>query len=385
MHRNWKIALPLIFIVASIAAASAMFGARPETQHVPVETPTLLVQVAIAERQPVTFTVQSQGSVTPRTETTIVAEASGRIVEVSDAFVSGGSFAEGDVLIRIDPRNYESALLKAQANVARALTQLATESALAGYAEDDWQRLRQSDPRTAPASELALRKPQLQQAIAELQFAEAEQKDAEDDLDRTTIRAPYTGIVRDKVADVGQYVNVGSELARTFAVDFAEVRLPITQQDLRYLDILKLRLGEPFDVVLSAELGGTVYRWPGKITRSERVFDTTSRVLYLVAQVEDPYALGSPATIPLLMGTFVSAEIVGQEAGELFLIPRHALERGNTLWVVDQEGRIYPRELNIVRRDADFVYIAEGLDEGERYCVTPIDQPLPGMKVRFDA
>ncbi len=85
------------------------------------------------------------------------------------------------------------------------------------------------------------------------------------------------------------------------------------------------------------------------------------------------------------MGTFVSAEIVGQEAGELFLIPRHALERGNTLWVVDQEGRIYPRELNIVRRDADFVYVAEGLDEGERYCVTPIDQPLPGMKVRFDA
>ncbi len=134
MHRNWKIALPLIFIGASIVAASAMFGARPETQHVPVETPTLLVQVAIAERQPVTFTVQSQGSVTPRTETTIVAEASGRIVEVSDAFVSGGDFAKGDVLIRIDPRNYESALLKAQANVARALTQLATESALAGYA-----------------------------------------------------------------------------------------------------------------------------------------------------------------------------------------------------------------------------------------------------------
>ncbi len=386
MHRYWKIALPFIFIAAAVIVAYAMIGSRTETQKVAVQVPTLLVQVAIATRQPVTFTVQSQGSVIPRTETTIVAEASGRIVEVSDAFVSGGRFAAGDVLIRIDPRNYESALLRAQANVARAETQLATESALAGYAEEDWQRLRQTTPGAAPATELALRKPQLQQALAELHFAEAELKDAAGDLDRTTIRAPYNGRVRDKVADIGQYVNVGSEIARIFAVDFAEVRLPVTQRDLQYLDTTKLRSNEPFDVMLSAELGGTVSHWSAKITRTEGVFDTTSRVLYLVAQIQDPYAYAEGATSDmLLMGMFVSAEIDGQEAGDLFLIPRSSLERGTTLWVVDDESRIYPRELNILRRDDDFVYVADGLDEGERYCVTPIDQPLPGMKVRFDA
>ncbi len=386
MHRNWKIALPFIFIMSAIAAAYAMIETRTETQKVSVQAPTLLVQVAIAKRQPVTFTVQSQGSVRPRTETTIVTEASGRIVEVSDAFFSGGRFAEGDVLIRIDPRNYESALLRAQASVARAETQFATESALAGYAEEDWQRLRQTTPGTTPATELALRKPQLQEALAELHFAEAELKDAEGDLDRTTIRAPYNGQVRDKVADIGQYLNVGSEIARIFAVDFAEVRLPVTQRDLQHLDTTKLRSNEPFDVMLSAELAGTVSRWSAKITRTEGVFDTTSRVLYLVAQIQDPYAYAEGATSDeLLMGMFVSAEIDGREAGDLFLIPRHSLERGTTLWVVDDESRIYPRELNVVRRDDDFVYVADGLDEGERYCVTPIDQPLPGMKVRFDA
>lgn len=386
MHRNWKIALPFIFIIAAVVAAYAMIGTRAETQKVVVQAPTLLVQVATAKSQPVTFTVQSQGSVMPRTETTIAAEASGRIVEVSDAFVSGGRFAEGDVLIRIDPRNYESALLRAQANVARAVTQLATESALAGYAAEDWQRLRQTTPGTAPATELALRKPQLQQALAELQFAEAELKDAEGDLDRTTIRAPYNGRVRDKVADIGQYVNVGTEIARIFAVDFAEVRLPVTQKDLQFLDITKLRSNEPFNVRLFAELAGSVASWNAKITRTEGVFDTTSRVLYLVAQVQDPYAYAEGATgTPLLMGMFVSAEIDGQAAGNLFLIPRHALERGTTLWVVDDENRIYPRELTVVRRDDNFVYVAEGLDEGERYCVTPIDRPLPGMRVRFDA
>jgi multidrug efflux pump subunit AcrA (membrane-fusion protein) len=105
--------------------------------------------------------------------------------------------------------------------------------------------------------------------------------------------------------------------------------------------------------------------------------------LYLVAQIEDPYDLDGNGQVPLLVGTFVSARIVGRHAGELVLVPRHSLQRGNTLWLLDEEQRIYPREVEVVRRDKDFVYIASGVEAGEQYCVTPIDQPLPGMKVRL--
>ena len=383
MTKFWKIALPFVILGLAVVAALAMFAARPEPQFNSPEPPSLLVEVQAIARQPVTFKVASQGTVSPRTQTTLVAEASGQIVEVSPTFVSCGFFTKGDVLIRIDPRNYASAVKRANADVAKAATQLQTETALAGYAAEDFERLRRVNPAQGPASELALRKPQLRAALAELQSAEAGLEKAQGDLDRTVIRAPYNGLVREKLADVGQYVSAGSQLGVTFAVDVAEVRLPVTQQDLQYLDIGKLRLNSPIEVELTAELGNTDFHWSGIVRRTEGVFDTSNRVLYLVAEIVDPYDLEGNGRVPLLMGTFVSATIGGRFAGELALVPRHSLQRGNTLWMLDEEQRIYPREVEVVRRDQDFVYIADGVSAGEQYCVTPIDQPLPGMKVRL--
>jgi RND family efflux transporter MFP subunit len=321
----------------------------------------------------------------------MMSEVAGQIIEVSPAFVSGGFFKRGDVLVRIDPRNYQSSLKRARAGVAKARTQVATENALAGYAFADWKRLRGVDENNQ-ASDLTLRKPQLQEALAELESKEADLEKAQEDLNRTIIRAPYDGMVREKLADIGQYVNVGAQLARTFAVDRAEVRLPLTQQDLRYLDLRGLDAGVTLPATLSAEIGGQEYSWEAEIVRSEGVFDATSRVLYVVAQIEDPYGLlpGSRAgdqtgdREPLRIGTFVTAEIQGKPGGELFAIPRHAVSRGSVVWVVDEDMRIQSRDVRIVRSDQQFAYVDQGLEAGERYSTTPIDRPLPGMKVRFD-
>jgi len=360
-------------------------NAREVPAKIAIEPPSLLVDIATANRQPVEFSISSQGTVGARTQTNLMAEASGQIIEVSEAFVSGGFFNTGDVLVRIDPRNYQSAVKRARASVAKAETLLAKESALAGYAKEDYKRLLKLKPGTGPASALTLRKPQLLEAVAELQFAEAELEKAEGDLDRTVIRAPYMGMVLEKRADVGQFVSMGSALATTVAVDVAEIRLPVTQRDLAFLDISKIRSGEPLPVVVSAELGGTVFTWQGQITRSEGVFDTASRVLYLVAQIQDPYQLLSKSdAIPLLIGTYVSAEITGRSGGDLFLIPRHSLHRGKTLWLVDEHQQIQPKDVSIVRSDELFFYIDGGIPEGARYCITPLDKPLPGQKVRVN-
>lgn len=380
--------LPVLIIVFASAAAWALVNARPEVATASVATPALLVDVVEAKRNPVTFSVQSQGSVAPRTQTTLVAEASGQIVEVSPAFVSGGFFKKDDVLVRIDPRNYESVVKRAQAAVARAETQLATETATASYAKEDYARLQRLNPNTAPASALALRKPQLSAAMAELQSAQADLEKAQGDLDRTVIRAPYDGLVRQKIADVGQYVNVGSQLATTFAIDIAEVRLPITQNDLQYIDVSRLRDGLPLDAVLQAELGGETFSWPASITRSEGVFDADTRVLYLVAQVSDPYGLQSgveAVQVPLMMGTFVSAQIAGREGGDLFVVPRQSVYRGETIWLVDEDSVIRPARVDVVRADENFFYISDGLVEGDRYCATAVERPLPGMKVRVSS
>ena len=231
-----KSILPVVILLAFVGLSGVLMNAREAPEKIAVEPPSLLVDIATANRQPVEFSISSQGTVGARTQTNLMAEASGQIIEVSEAFVSGGFFNTDDVLVRIDPRNYQSAVKRARANVAKAETLLAKESALAGYAKEDYKRLLKLKPGTGPASALTLRKPQLLEAVAELQFAEAELEKAEGDLDRTVIRAPYMGMVLEKRADVGQFVNMGSALATTVAVDVAEIRLPVTQRDLAFLD-----------------------------------------------------------------------------------------------------------------------------------------------------
>lgn len=376
--------IPILVIAGGILVARAMILSRPEASTKPVLPPAVLVQIAVAEREPVTFSVQSQGSVSPRTQTILVSEVSGLIVKVSDEFVNGGFFSKGDILVRIDPSNYQTALKRATAEVRRAETLVATENALAGYAVKDWQRLRRLNAARKPASDLTLRKPQLAQALAELESADANYQRAVKDLERTAIRAPYDGMIREKQADIGQYVNTGTPLALTFATDFAEVRLPLSQNDLRFITLPSRedKIGLP--VKLHSVIGDVDQVWNARIVRSEGVFDATRRVLHVVAQIEDPYATKTPDREPARIGTFVTAEITGREAGSLFKIPRYSLTRGNTLWVLDKDSLIQPKEIKVVRMDEDFAYVESGIEEGDRYCVTPPPQALPGMQVRLN-
>ena len=375
-----KILLPIGIIAVAALVSWQIIAARPEVERVAAPPPTLLVDVAVAQREPVTFMVRSQGVVSPRTRTTLVSEVSGQIAEVSPVFVSGGFFDKGDVLVRIDPRNYETALKRARSEVAKAQTKVATEHALAGYAYQDWQRLRTLNAAERPASALTLRKPQLAEAVAGLESASADFEKATEDLNRTVIRAPYDGMVREKLADVGQFVNVGTQLAETFATDYAEVRLPLPQIDLQYLELPGPNSDAVLPVTLRADIGGVAQTWEGRIVRSEGVFDADSRVLHVVAQIDNPY--GDKGDEPLRIGTFVTASIQGRPGGDLFVIPRHSLQRGETLWLVGDDMAIQPRNLDIVRADEQFSYVSTGLSDGERYTVTPPEQPLPGMLVR---
>ena len=384
MTRILKIILPVAFIVAAVVASFAMIQTRPDAPKEAAPKPALLVSVATARKEPIQFVIRSRGLVSPRTQTTLVSEVSGQISEVSPDFVSGGFFSRGDVLIRIDARNYATLVKRARAEVAKARTGVATENALAGYAFDDWERLRELNAAAGPASELTLRKPQLQQALAELESKEADLEKVQEDLRQTVIRAPYDGMVREKLADIGQYVNVGAQLVRTFAVDLAEIRLAVTQKDLRFLDLKKLNAGGELPVVLSASIGDQLFEWEARVVRSEGVFDAASRVLYVVAQVDDPYDLAGSGREPLRIGTFVTAVIAGLPGGDLIAVPRHALSRGTTVWVVEGNSTIQPRIVSVVRTDDDMVYLDRGVADGEVYVTAPIDHPLPGMRVRLD-
>ena len=209
--KKWLISIAIIAFAFS--GAFVMVQTRAAPTQMEREIPVLLVDAIEARREPVIFRINTQGAVTPRTQSILVSEVSGQIVEVASNYVSGAFFRKGELLLKIDPRNYQSALKSAQANVARVQTQVAKENALANFALDDWKTLQDLNASTGPISDLALRKPQLAEAVAELTSAEAALEKAQEDLNRTSIRAPYDGMVQEKRADVGQYVNTGSQLA----------------------------------------------------------------------------------------------------------------------------------------------------------------------------
>jgi len=393
-----KLLIPVLIILVSSAAAFWMATQESEPELVKPEPPSMLVDVMQAHAEQVQISIEAQGSVTPRTQTVIVSEVSGLIMEVSPAFVAGGFFKKGDVLIQIDDRNYRADVKRAEASVATAQTLVTRETGLADYAESDWEKAKPSLATSRAASDLALRKPQLAEAVANLDFARAELAKRQGDLDRTIIRAPYDGLVREKRADVGQFVAAGTQLALTFATDVAEIRLPLPDKELPYLNLASLdqtpSRNSPIEdeaqpgpqVTVSAEIGGERSIWSGHIVRSEGVFDDKSRVLYLVAQITDPYNQFTERwSAPLRIGTFVKAEIKGRLVDNIIKLPRKVLQGNNSIWTVGDNNLLKLSEVNLLRSDESHIYVTSGISEGELVCLSALDNPLPGTKVRFEA
>lgn len=385
IRKFFRFILPLLLMGLSIAVVIALVAIAQSKRPDRLETAdqAVLVDVIPAEKTSLNFRVFSQGSVEPRTETTLVAEVAGQIVSVSPNFLSGGFFRRGEVLLQIDPSDYETALLRAEANLASRKARLADEKARSEQALKDWVNLgRQGEP-----SDLVLRKPQLAEAQAGVQAAEAELQEAERDLQRTRIRVPYDGLVRSKLVDMGQYVAPGTPLGVTFSVDTAEIRLPLSSGDLAYLDLpsaTRLDKAHRVPVTLTAETTGLGGRWQAEIIRTEGVVDPSSRVVYAVAEVVDPYGVLDQSTQPeLIVGTFVRAAIEGRRAENVVVLPRSVLRPDDTVLIADSEHKLEVRPVTVARAEPANVYVSSGIEDGELVVTTSLDAPIPGTLLTF--
>ncbi len=379
MKKTFAILLPPALILISILVVALLAMNRPSPPEREATTAAMLVEVIEAEASDGHFNVNAQGTVKPRTETTIVAEVAGRVVEVSESFSAGGFFRAGEVLAEIDPSDYEAALLQARAEMASAEAQLADERARSEQARKDWERMHGSERQP---SDLVLRLPQLAGAEAAVQAAEAAVMRAERNLERTRIRLPYDGLVRVRDIDLGQYVSAGTSLGQAFAVDVAEIRLPLSDQDLAFLDLPRPGRFDTYftPVTLTGSVGGQRGHWTGRVVRTEGVVDENTRLSYAVVQVDDPYGLlGNLQPLPLQMGTFVQAEVRGRSAEGLIELPRSALREGDTLFMADENDRLEIRNVQVVRATAHRVYLHNDIQTGERVITTAIPVPLPGM------
>ena len=375
--------LPLLVLALGGWTAKSLIDSYEAPQPEPIVVEPPLVHVIPAERTNLTLSVHAEGTVAPRTESQLVPEISGRVVEVSPSLAAGGFFNEGDVLLKIETRVYELAITRAEAAIEQARLRLTTERQEAEVARLEWESLGTGDP-----SPLLFREPQIAEVQASLAAAEANLRQAEYDLERTVLRAPFAGRVRSKQVDVGQFVQRGMTLATLYSVDVAEVRLPIPNSELEFCNLpLAYRdASSPGDgprVKLIAQFAGEEHSWRGRIVRTEGEIDARTRMVNAIAQVQDPYARGrNSRRPPLAVGMFVQAEIEGIRVRDVIRAPRNALRQGNIVYVVDSRGRLQFREVVPLRSERDVVLIREGIKEGELICVSPMEAAVNGMNVR---
>lgn len=378
-----KTLLPLLVLAAGVGGAWWLMATAPEGERKTSKPVIPLVEVVELQPQDYVVEVTSRGTVSPRTQSTLVAEVAGKITEVTNRLREGGFFEPDDLLVSIDPRNYESAVTIAQAELAQQKVSLNQEKARSRQADDDWQRLGSG----SKASDLVLRKPQMASSRAAVSAADAQLKQARTDLDRTQIAAPYAGRVLEKKVDVGQYVRSGEVLASIYAIDYVEVKLPLSASQLEQLQLPEHYRGEKPDlnanpaVTLISRSGSSEQQWQGQIVRSTAAIDTRSRQQFVVAQVDDPYARDESGRPPLKMGSFVEAKISGKTFTNVFVIPRSALHEGRDI-LLAVDGKLKRQAVNIIWSQGNDVVVS-GLQAGDKLIVTPPAYAVDGADIKI--
>lgn len=381
MKRLIMKSIPILILLLSAGAYAVMqlFAAKPVTR---LSKKTLMTAEFIkTHTRTVTVTVHSRGTVEPCLRTSLTAEVYGRIVRMADGFQTGGYFNKGDLLIEIDSQDYQTAVVQAESILAQTELKLAREQALKFQAERDWKALGPQEPNA-----LALHKPQLAEAVAELQAALAALEKARRELSNTRITAPYDLMVERKQTDLYQYVSPGTPLADVFSVEAAEVRLPVTDADLAHLDVTigtSRRPGALPSAELTTVTAGPPRVWHGKIVRTDGIFDPKTRITHVVVSVDDPYGFHQEAShLPLAMGLFVEARIQGKEISDRIVLPPKALCDNHSVWVICDDDTLERRSITLLYADAQRAVIEEGLGLGERVCLNSFEYAVDGMPVR---
>ena len=358
-------------VLAVVLAKSAK---KPESKTPELKLPSVEVQIAEATRH--SYRIQSQGTALPRTSIRLVSEVSGKVVSVAESFDVGQIFAKGDVLLKIDSRDYELALTQARSQVAQAQLRLQMEVKEADVVRREWELLNQGEP-----TGLQAREPQLASALAALEAALAAEEAAKRNLDRCEIRAPFDGMVARAGVRPGQFVALATPLGELFATDVAEVRLPLTASDLGFLDLPKPSTEAALGQVPKVTLSGRGAEWVGRIVRSERTVDPLNRMVYVVAQITAPYGLANDTVAPLRSGMFVQASIEGRSQEGVIVLPRHALRGRDRVWIASENKLVF-RAVKVAFADANQAIVTGGILPGEQVITSLLAGAIDGMGVK---
>lgn len=371
---------PFLVIVGAVMGVGVLVATAPKPEK-NLEPPLpIAVEIATATAQDTTLRVTTQGEVRPKNEAAVAAQVAGQLIEMSPSLEAGAFVKKGELLARIDPSQYRLAVDRSRSQVARAREALLRAKSEADLAEQDWKDL----GLTGAPSDLTLQKPQVNAALADLRTAEAAVRESELNLERTEIRSPFDGRVMARSANLGDFISPGVPVATIFAIDVAQIRIPMTDADLAVLGIapgFAAGEGEAAPVAhVSAVVAGELREWTGRLALVGASIDSQTRLVYGLVEVADPFSASFAA--PLAPGLFVDVRIDSGDTQRLVAVPRGALKKNRHIYVVDGDGVIKAREVSPAMADARTLYFRDGVEPGEKVVASFLPSPRDGMKVR---
>jgi RND family efflux transporter MFP subunit len=366
-------------IVISIGIVAAMlivkFGPEPDSQKAEILPRT--IRSIEAKSTDIKLFIESQGTVAARQVINLIPQVAGEITYVSPKFVAGGRFEKGELILKIDPRDYEVAVITAEATIAERKQRVMQEEAEGALAKAEWQELGQGE-----ASDLTLRLPQREGAMAALRSAEASLDKAMLDLERTEIRAPYDGLLTAKSVDLGQFLNRGNTIGTYHSTELLEVRLPLTNSDIAQFDLKGLQTGEKqYAVRLKGQFANKENSWNARVVRTEGIIDVNSRILYVVAELRGDELFSPDDGSHITIGQFVSAEIEGQTFENVVRLPRESLRQGNQVLIVDGENKLRTRMVDILETNNEYIVVSSGVSDGDIVNLSQLALSVDGMLV----
>ena len=381
MKKILRVLAPVLVLVAGVAIVQILVAAKPEPEKNEDEARLVSLYVDEVTEEVVTVSVRTQGEVRPKTEIALIPQVSGRIVAMSDNFNEGAEFLPDSMLMQIDDADYQLAKVRAEARVAEAQTELERELATAELKKEEWRDGKKDEEPT----DFALNLTQVKEAEAMLRSAKADLQKARLDLERTVIKVPFRGRVRERTVGIGQYVSAGMPLGRVFSIDTVEVRLPLTDTQLAELNLplgfMSNAMVEAPEVNFSASMGNRDYSWAGRIVRIDAAVNQQTRLIYATAEVNDPYGLSATNGMPMAVGMFVTAEIEGITSQAALVLPRMALRNQDKVYVINAENRLEIRTVSVLSTSEDRVLVSSGVTQGERVVTSTLPNAVDGMEV----
>ena len=413
-----RVVLPIALILVGVAAFAAMVMTKEPPRKVETSYLGPLVESIAAPARSTRVVVTGQGAVRPAAEIDLVPQVAGTVVWKSARLETGGYFRAGDLLVQIDPRDYELAVQAADAERAQAAYAREIAVGEAGVARSEWALVAAAggaaagtDRPSVTPDPLVLHVPQLQTAEARLRAAEARVAEAQLRLERTKLYAPFDGRVRQTSLDRSQYVQAGHPVARLYSIETAEIVVPVPDEELEWIDLpaanwapavgiddAQVRGGSVEELpdrattgpwpqaVVTAEYAGRQYEWRGRVVRAEAELDPRSRMAHVVVEIGGPHDTSTGEAIePPVVGLFIDVAIRGRAIEGVRSVPRAAVRPPGVVWTAGADGIMRVRPAEVIHRGREDVLVRFEMSAEERVIVSRLKGATDGMKVRLQS